>query len=401
MPRNAIAMPPEPHSHGRGTRLAQLKTMAGPVPIAVWLSSFGAGGTERQMVHLIRGLDSGLFSVHAVCFNARGQWLDATAASAVEIAEFPIHGFFRPETWRRMRAYAAWCRSRRIAAVITSDFYTNVFGLTGAALAAVPVRIGGRREIVTDKTTAKLALQRGAYALAHCVVANSGAAAERLRRERLHPGSIRVISNGVESCERVPRERVGAIRAVTVANLRPEKGHDVLIDALAGRPDLRNVRVDFIGDGPCRAQLEARARARGVAGRVNFAGERRDVPELLAAADLFVLPSRTEALPNGVLEAMAAGLPVVACRVGGIPELIEEGVTGLLVPPDDPGALAAAIAQIVEDPIRASAFGSAAKAAADARYSIARMIAGFTDVLVQELSCRAAGLQIRTEPSRV
>jgi len=355
------------------------------VPIAVWLSSFGAGGTERQMVHLIRGLDRDCFSVHAACFEARGQWHDAAAASAVEIAEFPIHGFFRPNTWRQVRTYADWCRNRRIAAVITSDFYTNIFGLTGAALAGVPVRIGGRREIVTDKGPAKLVLQRGAYALAGAIVANSNAAASRLRREGVPSRSIHVVSNGVELPQRAMRERAGRPRAVCVANLRPEKGHDVLIDAIAGRPDLRDLQVEFVGDGPCRSALEAQARARGVGDRVRFLGERRDVGERLGDADLFVLPSRTEALPNSVMEAMAAGLPVVACRIGGIPELVEHGVTGLLVPPDDPDALADAMAQLVANPARASALGAAARGAVAERFSMARMIAGFTEILLEQL----------------
>ncbi len=371
------------------------------VPIAVWLSSFGAGGTERQMVHLIRGLDPNLFSVHAACFDARGQWLETAAAGAVEIADFPIHAFLRPNTWRQMRVYAAWCRSRRIAAVITSDFYTNVFGLTGAAMAGVPVRIGGRREIVTEKSTAKLALQRAAYAFAHCIVANSRAAAARLRREALHPRSIRVVSNGVELPPRAPLDRSRGLRAITVANLRPEKGHEVLIDALARRPDLRSLHVDFVGDGPCRAALEAHRRARGVIGQVSFLGERRDVPDLLASAALFVLPSRTEALPNSVMEAMAAGLPVIACRVGGIPELVEDGVTGILVPPDDPDALGAAMARVVGNPALAAAIGSAAREKIAAQFSLPRMIAGFTDVLLEQLSRRAPGIQVRTQPSGV
>jgi glycosyltransferase involved in cell wall biosynthesis len=366
------------------------------VPIAVWLSSFGAGGTERQMVHLIRGLDRDRFSVHAVCFDARGQWLDGARSSAVEIAEFPIRGFFRPNTWRQLRRYADWCRSRRIAAVITSDFYTNIFGLAGAALAGVPVRIGGRREIVTDKTTAKLLLQRAAYVLADVVVANSSAAAARLRREGVRSGSIHIVSNGVQLPPSASRVRTAVRRAVCVANLRPEKGHDVLIDALAARPALRNLHVDLVGDGPCRPALEAHARARGVEEQVRFLGELHDVDERLADADLFVLASRTEALPNSVMEAMAAGLPVVACRIGGIPELVEDGATGLLVPPDDVDALADAIARLVADPAFAAALGTAAHAAIAEGFSMRRMIAGFTDILLEQLSRRKLEVGCRT-----
>src|SRR4029077_14959047 len=160
-------------------------------------SSFAAGGTERQMVHLIRGLDPALFTVHAACFHAAGPWLGAVSSRAASVAELRMHQFARPHTWRQVGSYARWCRRQRIAAVVTSDFYTNVFGMAGAALASVPVRIAGRREINTDKTVSKLLLQRAAYGLAHCVVANSRAAADRLCQEGVGARRIRVVPNGI------------------------------------------------------------------------------------------------------------------------------------------------------------------------------------------------------------
>jgi glycosyltransferase involved in cell wall biosynthesis len=341
------------------------------------------------MVNLIRGLDPTLFAVHAACFEARGPWLDAAAERAVSIAEFSIHGFARPATWRQVAAYARWCRRQRIAAVITSDFYTNVFGLTGAAMAGVPVRIAGRREINTDKTIPKLLLQRGAYALSQRIVANSRAAAARLRREGVRADKVRVVSNGVTMPNAIaPRVPASMTRAIVVANLRPEKGHDVLIDAMAARPELRRLQLDFAGDGPCRANLEARARRRGVADRISFLGERGDIPALLDRAHLFILPSRTEALPNSVMEAMAAGLPVVASRTGGICELIDDRVTGILVPPGDAGALADAIVRTIADPVRAAALGAEARSTISARFGMSGMVSGFTDILLAELHRR-------------
>jgi glycosyltransferase involved in cell wall biosynthesis len=279
------------------------------------------------MVHLIRELDRNAFTVHVLCFAARGPWLEAARERCASLVEFYFQDFRRPDTWKQIARYSRWCREHGIAAIVASDFYTNVFGLVGAALAGVPVRIGGRREINTDKTTAKLALQRAAYGLAHRVVANSRAAADRLRSEHVREDAIRVVPNGVEIPEVSARERRPLRRAITVANLRAEKGHDVLIDALAMRPDLGAIQLDFAGDGACRSALEQRARDRGVADRVRFLGERHDIQELLRTADFFILPSRTEAFPNSVLEAMAAGLPVIASSTGGICELIDDGVT--------------------------------------------------------------------------
>jgi glycosyltransferase involved in cell wall biosynthesis len=370
------------------------------VRVGIWLSNFHPGGTERQMVELIRGLDTSRFDVHALCFAAAGSWRPVAERSAASITEFPINGFFRSATRRQLKRYAAWCRDRGIHVVLTSDFYTNVFGLAGAAMARVPVRIGGRRELVTEKTAPRLLLQRAAYQTAHRVIANSSAAAERLRREGVPSTRIAVVPNGIDaarySCVRTARP---VRRAVVVANLRPEKGHDILIEAVARhRPVFEGLEVLLVGDGPCRADLERLARERAVLPIVQFLGERHDIPELLAGADLFILPSLTEAFPNGVLEAMAAGMPVIATAVGGTCELVENAVSGVLVRPGDAGALAHAVTMLRADTRRAHEIGRAARERVVARYSIDRMVSAFSDVFHAELARRTKP-QLRRAPT--
>jgi glycosyltransferase involved in cell wall biosynthesis len=363
------------------------------VPVAIFLTSFDAGGTERQMIELIRRLDRDRFTVHAACFHRRGAWLPLVESSAASIAEFPIAGFGKPGTWRALRAFARWCRLTGISLVHTCDFYTNVFGLPGAALARVPLRIGSRRDVNPGRTRAQLGAQRLAYAAAHRVVANSQAAADRLQVERVAADRIAVIPNGVD-LERFlqPRPRRGAIRRViTVANLRPEKAHDVLVAAAArlasAHPDLEFL---IVGDGPRRPALEGLVRERGLERQVRLLGHREDVPALLADADLYVLPSRSEAFPNGIIEAMAAGLPVVACGVGGMLELVQPGRTGALVRPDDPVGLAEAIRGIVEDPARARDMGAAGRRDVEQRFSFGRMVEGFEQLYLAELEKRGA-----------
>jgi glycosyltransferase involved in cell wall biosynthesis len=357
------------------------------IPVAVWTSTFQAGGTERQMAHLVRGLDPARFEVHALCFAARGCWLRSVEERARSVVEFPIGSFSQPKTWGELRRYSRWCRDHGIRIVVASDFYTNVFGLTGAAFAGVPVRIGGRREINTDKTLAKLALQRGAYAMAHRVVANSHAAAARLSREGVGPGKIAVVPNGVDAdAFAIPRPARAIRRAITVANLRAEKGHDVLIEAIAALgPAASGLDVQFAGDGPCRPALERLVEERGLGERIRFLGERHDLPRLLEEADLFILPSRTEAFPNSVMEAMAAGLPVIASGVGGILELVDDGVSGVLVPADEPAALARAITDVIGDPVRAAAMGRTAQEMVRARFSTQQMVSAFDDLFTREL----------------
>ena len=349
------------------------------VPIALFMTSFEAGGTERQMTELIRRLDPNRYRVHALCFRREGRWLPRVQGRAASIVEFPIRGFTRPSTLSQLAKFAAWCRSERIAVLQTCDFYSNVFGLAGAALAGVPVRVGSRRELNPDKTPRQIGLQRLAYRFATHVVANSPAAAGILAEENVSRPRLVMIPNGVDAdAYRTRRTSRPLRRLITVANLRPEKSHETLIAAAAilaaSCPELR---YQIVGDGARRSELEALARARGVDGVVEFLGERDDIPALLAAADVFVLPSRSEAFPNGAIEAMASGLPVVASAVGGLCDLIDSGRTGLLVPPADPEALAAAVHSLVRSPERAAALGAAARDEVQARYSFNRMVGAF------------------------
>ncbi|HMF60444.1 MAG TPA: glycosyltransferase [Vicinamibacterales bacterium] len=353
-----------------------------PTPVAVFMTAFEPGGTERQMSELIRRLDAQRFRVHVACFHKRGAWLPRVLERAASVVEFPIHGFARAATAAQMLSFARWCRRERIAVVQTCDMYSNIFGLPGAALARVPVRIGSRRELNPDKSPGQIRLQRLAYRTATKVVANSPAARQMLEAEGLATGSIAVIPNGVDPIFFGSPERTGPVRTViTVANLRPEKSHETLLAAAASLISSHpSLRFQIVGDGPRRHELERIAATLGLSAHVEFLGHREDVPALLAAADAFVLPSRTEAFPNSAIEAMAAGIPVVACAVGGLLDLIQNGRTGLLVPPDDSAALAAALLALADDPRRAHAIGAAGRRLVQQRYSFDRMVGSFDDL---------------------
>jgi glycosyltransferase involved in cell wall biosynthesis len=173
----------------------------------------------------------------------------------------------------------------------------------------------------------------------------------------------------------------------TVANLRAEKGLEVLLAAAARVVrDRPGTVFQLVGNGTMRERLEAQARELGLGDAVRFLGHREDVPEVLHGSDLFVLPSRSEAFPNGVVEGMAAGLPVVASDVGGIPELIEHERNGLLVPVGDDQALAAALLRLIDDPVKAAALAAAARDTIQRGYSFERMVAAFEALYVSSLS---------------
>ncbi len=363
--------------------------MSGPVDVVLLLTSFAIGGTEQQMVELARRLEPSRFRVHLACFHRQGPLLDEVPPW-IPIREFPVRGFVNVAAVGRLIKFVSWCRSIDPTIVHTCDLYANIFGLPGAALAGVPVRIANRREILTgDKSPAKLRAQRLAYRAAHAVVANSSAAGDQLAREGVLSDKLRLIANGLDIRRFVPvTPRPDIRRIVMVANLRPEKGQDTLLAAapriLARYPD---ASFTFVGDGPRREALELLTRALGISERVRFMGENRDVAPILAGHDLFVLPSRSEAFPNALIEAMATALPVVATDVGGIPEVVRPG-SGLLVRPNDERVLADAVLALMDDPAAAAALGRAARADVERHYTIDRMVERFEQIYLAEIETR-------------
>ena len=173
----------------------------------------------------------------------------------------------------------------------------------------------------------------------------------------------------------------GPVVVTMVGRLAPPKDPWTLLEAARQLPQ---VRVVIAGDGPLRSKVVEFARRLDIAERVTLTGFRSDIPELLRASDIFVLSSRWEGLPTVVIEAMMASLPVVATRVGGLPELVEEGVSGLLVPPGSPAALHGALARLVADPAQRQAMGKAGRDRALRLFSLSRMVRE-TDWLYAEL----------------
>jgi glycosyltransferase involved in cell wall biosynthesis len=343
------------------------------------------------MSELMRRLDRDRYELHVACFRREGPYLGAVAASGTSIGAFPLGSLASPQAAWQVAALARWCRRHRLQIVQTCDIYGNIAGLAAAALARVPVRIGSRRGIVSPTgRESLLRLQRAAYRAADRIVANSEAAAEQLAREGIPRARVTVIANGIDlEPFEAPRTATLGPVVTTVANLRPGKGHEVLLRAaelvLRQRPD---VRFQFVGTGSCQAALEAQAQALGIDAAVSFLGQRRDVAALLRGSTAFAFPSFMEAFPNGVMEAMAAELPVVATRVGGIPELIEDGRNGILVPSGDHEALAQGLLRVLSDPALAAGLAAAARSTVAQRYSFQRMVSDFEALYRERLAVR-------------
>ena len=247
-------------------------------------------------------------------------------------------------------------------------------------------------------------LNRWSLPAAERVITVCGPFAERLTREGVRPERISVRHNSVvapppvnEDERRALRERLGAsdegARVVlAVGRLSREKGHADLVRAFAKLRELHpglNVRLVVVGEGPERGRVEAEARAAGVLGQIVFAGHTANVRPYYAATDVLALPSHSEGSPNVLLEAMAAGLPVVATSVGGVPEIATDGENALLVPAHDTAAFAAALGRLLTDEALAERLGRAAAACAVAEFSPESYARGLVRIYQQLLADKA------------
>ena len=294
------------------------------------------------------------------------------------------------------------CRRERPEILHANSSKAGFLGRIAGALARVPIRIftahgwafaayrglPGRLYLWADRFVRPLTTQ------VICVARHERELGIRART--CVPERSVVVHNAVDvSSFAAARETGGQPRIVSVGRFAYPKDYATLVEALA-RIDA-DYRASFVGDGPDHAAVAADIRRRA-AGRVKLLGARRDVRELLAAADLFVLSSRSEGLPISVLEAMAAGLPVVATSVGGVSELVVDGETGFLVPPADPRALAEAVGRLLRDPELRHRFGAAGRHRAERRFDVARFHEAHVRLYCRELELRGLAVPQQTWP---
>jgi glycosyltransferase involved in cell wall biosynthesis len=335
------------------------------------LTNFHIGGTERQVANLALGIDPSHFDLHLACLRHSGELLAELETLRVPRSEFRIGPLYSPKTlWQGIRL-AHYVRRNVIQIVHSFGFYPNVFTVPVARLAGAVIVVASIRDTGDLLTGVQRRLLKLVCRLADCVLVNAEAIRENLIEQGYDPSNIVVIRNGITLPKASGKERSAALRrelgiplsarvVAVFSRLNRMKGVQYFLDAamvLAGRfPD---VHFLVVGDGGSKTELEEHARGLGLGQRIVFTGFRGDVPDLLSEAAISVLPSLSEGTSNTLLESMAAGIPVVATRVGGNPEVVEDGVSGLLVPPRDSAALAAAMARLLEDPDLALRLGRA------------------------------------------
>ena len=361
-------------------------------PVLLVGDTLAMGGTERQFSEIARGLAHSGWDVRVACLRAEGPLRARIEEAGIEPWSCGEGSLKSPTLVRGIWRLARYIRRRRIGIVHSFDFYSNVYGVLAGRLARTGVAIASQRDLGNLRPSAQQRINRMTLYFAHYVLANSEAAATRVRLDgRVHPERVFVIPNGVDTAKFAPLERGGDIRPVrvfgTVSNLRPEKGLGDLVRATALLRDrYPDVRMVIWGEGPLRSELATLIRSLGLESLVQLPGHTDDARATLCTMDAFILPSLSESCSNSLMEAMAAGLPVIASDTGGNPELVLDGSSGLLVRPGDPADLARAMGHLMDNPAIAATLGTQAAQQARAKFALPAMLARIEALYVSALS---------------
>jgi glycosyltransferase involved in cell wall biosynthesis len=347
-----------------------------PTPtILKFLTKFAVGGTERQFVYLANGIDKSRFNLRVGCLSRKGQFLKDIEALNVPISEYPITSLYSPRMLCGQWRLAKDLRRQHVQLVHAYGFYPNVFSVPAARFAGC-IAIASVRDtgVFSSQVKLKTLSQKAACLLADRVIANSCAVRAWLVSLGVDENHIDVIPNGIALDKRPERSLDFPVRhklgidhnapvITVVSRLNLRKGIEYFLEAVAAVakrfPESRFLIVGGSDDTAYQSSLETLAEDLKVRRQVVFTGERNDVKEILRETNLAVLPSLSEGMSNVLLEAMAAGLPVVATGVGGNPEIVQNGKTGFLVPACDAEALSNSMIRILERPELGLRFGAA------------------------------------------
>jgi glycosyltransferase involved in cell wall biosynthesis len=354
--------------------------------VLMLLYTLEPAGAEKVVLSLVDRLDRRRFRPVVCAFRGGG------LRGAFERHGVPVYVLNKkrgPDPrvfWQLVRLI----QRHRINIVHSHNFSANLWGRLAAIVARVPVRIATEHSMPWVKSALQRTIDRSLARVTTRIVSVSGAVREaHMRDEGISPEKITVVYNGIESVtesEATRREFAAALRmrlglpatgplCITVGRLEPPKGHQTLLQAVriihAHVPDARFL---LVGDGSLRSALEELGRRLGIEDSLRFMGARDDVRRLLSVSTVAIVPSTREGFSIAVLEAMAAGLPIVATNVGGNAEALVPDEAGLVVAPLDPRALAEAVRRVLIDPALATRLGSAARKRFEERFTIDHMI---------------------------
>jgi glycosyltransferase involved in cell wall biosynthesis len=315
------------------------------------------GGLERVVLDLVQNA-SEEFRFIVCCLEEPGDW-GSEAPHVVTLGKQP------GVDWRLFWKIARLARTEKVNVIHTHNSAAHLYGAIGGKIAGVKVLHTEHGKNLGEEARAFRLNRWAGYFTDLTVAVSEKIGREAHEREGVASDRLSVVPNGI-CVERFASPRQATNRRIgTVGRLVPEKNYPLLLRAVASIPNLELV---FVGDGPLRQELERHAGP-----QAQFLGQRDDIAKLLAGFDVFALSSSTEGMSIALLEAMAAACPIVVTAVGGNTELIQDEVTGLVVPPDDAIALCAAIERLLADRVLANRLGTAAREVACQRFSVAAM----------------------------
>ena len=356
--------------------LASVSSVPASIRLFLMVNTFETGGSERQFAVLAQNLDPDKFSIHLGCIRAGGPFAEMFG----NVPEFRLGGSLFG--WRALRSrwrLRSHLLRHRVQIAHAFDFYANMTLVPAARLARVPVVIGSHRQIGDLMTPAQFRVQVAAFRFCDAIVCNSHAAANRLVENRVPREKLVVIGNALPAEVFAPADpavprRSGVLRVGMVARMNARyKNHSGFLRIAARiRQQVPNVEFLLAGDGPLRAELEQEAQKLGLRDSVVFLGDRRDINAVHASLDVAVLTSDSESLSNVILEAMASGLPVVAYRGGGNPELVDVQ-RGMLAAPGNEAEFADAVITLLTKPALREQQGRNARTFVDAHFSLGQV----------------------------
>lgn len=361
---------------------------ARPVRVCFLIDSLSRAGTETQLVALIRRLDRSRVEPFLCLLRDEPDQPSDLEPANCQVLRLGVRSFHQPTLPLCSLRLARFLRRSRIDVLQVYFSDSTYFGVLTGWLARVPHILRTRNNLGYSLTSWGRRLGRLCNRVVSRTIANCEACRQSLLTDEAPaPESVVVLENGVDLSRFLDLPAVGEetrpSRVGMVGNLRPIKEHDLFlraaVEVCAAHPD---VTFHIAGEGELRPRLEQQARELGLEGRFHLPGAIADVPPFLGNLDVAVLCSRSEGMSNAVLEYMAAGRPIVATAVGGNVELVDDGVTGLLVPPGDAHGLATAIRRLLEDRCLAARLGAAARRRAVERYSRQAMVRRFEDFYV-------------------
>ena len=357
-----------------------------PLEVLHCVYSVAVGGQEMVILSLASHADRTRFAPRVLCLDAAGELAPRFAAEGVPVDVLDRRA--RGGGLKMVRALHRYLRERSPSVLHTHNPGPHQYGALARLHTGVPVMVHTKHGRNHELGRKGRMLERVAGRLTDMVVPVSRDAAEVARHvDRVPPRRIRVIHNGIDLAATpfAPRTTRGW-RAVHVARLNVVKDQTTLLHAARRVLDREPCfELDIVGEGELRPELEQLARELRLGPAVRFHGYRDDVRPFLAAADVFTLSSVSEGIAISLLEAMAAGLPVVATAVGGTPEVVIEGETGYLVPARDPGALAEALIAVLSRPAHAVALGAAGRTRVEQSFSLETTVRAYESLYLELL----------------